>query len=241
ERPATATYAWTPARAARDVASSDTIIWQTVMSVRDERPSRLIVVVDGGAAMKSTGPVLGQLLKTVPRGLPIAIEVAGDDVVDLLGGVVPAGDPATAPASLAARLSAIDFAGGADSLPALVAAWDLAAAAPGSAVLWIHGPQSMLVAPTDDLRQRMERRKDAPTIYTYAAIGGENRLLASLADLRNFRAVPRYLPGSADLQRFLTDRIGGWDRFGAYRFPMPARRLKQLHGVAASRHLARRC
>ena len=54
----------------------------------------------------------------------------------------------------------------------------------------------------------MERRKDGPIIYTYAAIGGENRLLANLGDLPSFKAVPRYLPGTADLEAFLRG-LGG--------------------------------
>jgi len=239
ERPAKATYAWTPARDAGNVASLDAIIWQSLMRLREEKPSRLIVVLDGGAAMKSAGPVIGELLKTVPRGLPIAIEVAGDEVIDLLGGIVPAGDPATEPANLAARLRAIDFAGGSDSLPALVAGWDLAAAAPRGAVLWIHGPQSVVLAPTDELRQRMERRKDAPIVYTYAAIGGENRLLAGLADLRNIKSVPRYLPGSADLERFLTDLTGGGDRLVPLRYPLSDRGTNRFDAVQTSDHLAR--
>ena len=62
----------------------------------------------------------------------------------------------------AAALAGEDFAGGTDSLPALVAAWDLAAAEPGSVVLWIHGPQPVVLASPEPLRQRIERRTRRP-------------------------------------------------------------------------------
>ena len=244
QRPPTMAMAWTFAHGPGDPVasvSSDPIIWQEVVRPVDEQPPlRLVVALDGSEAMRSAGPVLAEVLKTVPRGLPVAVEIAGDEVVDLLGGVVPAGDRATDPATLAARLRAVDFAGGTDSLPALAAAWDLAAASPRGAVLWIHGPQSLLVAPPDDLRQRMERRKNAPTVYSYAAIGGENRLLSALADVRNFKAVPRYLPGHADLERFLNDLTGrSRERVIAVRTRTSSGGDGGVPGVWASDHLAR--
>jgi hypothetical protein len=233
--PATLMQAWTPERAGKDAASRNAIVWQTLQAVTAQPPSRLIVVLDGGAAMKTAAPVLGAALRALPAGVPLAIEIAGDDVADLLGGVVAGADRE----ALAARLGAIDFAGGTDSLPALAAAWDLAAAAPRGAVLWIHGPQAMVLAPPDELRQRMERRKDGPTIYTYAAIGGENRLLSSLGDLPGFKAVPRYLPGAADLETFLRGLGGREGRVVAVRTRRANAHPGALDGVETSDHLAR--
>jgi hypothetical protein len=166
--------------------------------------------------------------------VPLAITVAGDDVVDLLGGVVAKADRD----DLVKRVRAIDFAGGTDSLPALAAAWDLAAEAPGGTVLWIHGPQPVLLAPAEELRQRMQRRKNGPVIHTYAAIGGENRLLAALADLPNFEAVPRYLPGTGDLESFLRELGGGQERIVAVRTRVTNAGAPP-GGVETSDHLAR--
>jgi hypothetical protein len=232
QRPAAADVAWTPERAGKDVASGNAVVRQTLRAVTASPPSRLIVVIDGGAPMKAAAPALAAALRELPAGVPIAIEVAGDDVVDLLGGVVLRIDRDAA----AARLRAIDFVGGTDSLPALRAAWELAGAR--GAVLWIHGPQSMVVAPTAALRQRMERRADGPTIYTYAAIGGENRLLSDLGDLPRFHTVPRYLPGHADLDRFLRG-LRGEERVVAVRTREANGRPGALDGVETSTHLAR--
>jgi len=236
ERPPAVTTAWTPERVGSGVTSSNAIVRQTLQAATPQAPSRLVVVVDGMGAMKEAGPLLAAALRALPAGIPVAIEVASDDVVDLLGGVIP---NAAANPKLAARLGAVDFAGGTDSLPALAAAWELAAAAPRGAVLWIHGPQPVLIAPTDEVRQRMERRKDGPVIYTYAAMGGENRLLANLGDLPNFKAVPRYLPGSADLEWFLRGLGGREERITAVRTRETNVNPAALGGVETSDHLAR--
>jgi hypothetical protein len=97
----------------------------------------------------------------------------------------------------------------------------------------------MVLEPPGELRQRLERRKDGPAVFTYAAIGGENRLLAALADLPSFKAVPRYLPGTADLERFLRGLDGGESRIVAVRTREPNAATGGLDGVETSEHLAR--
>jgi hypothetical protein len=85
----------------------------------------------------------------------------------------------------------------------------------------------------------MERRTDGPIVYTYAAVGGENRLLAGLADLPNFRAVPRYLPGHADLPPFVAALAGRSPRVVAIRARVADAHPAALDGVETSDHLAR--
>jgi hypothetical protein len=140
-----------------------------------------------------------------------------------------------------AGLSGVRFAGGTDAAPALAAAWDLAAAAPGGAVLWIHGPQPVLLASPEELRQRVERRSDAPPVYTYAAVAGENRLLAALADLPALEVVPRFTPGgeAADLERFLRQLGGTGERIVATRTREAGARATPATGGQTSDHLAR--
>jgi len=229
-------WSWSPDLADRNgvMSPADVIIHQKLRAERAQPPSRLIVVVDGAGAMEAAGPALRATLRALPANVPLAITVAGDDVVDLLGGVVANADVD----ALAKRVRAIDFAGGTDSLPALAAAWDLAAETPGGAVLWIHGPQPVLLAPPEELRQRMERRKNGPTVYTYAAVGGENRLLASLGDLPNFKAVPRYLPDGSDLETFLGELGGARERIVAVR-TRDTKPEGAAFGVETSNHLAR--
>jgi hypothetical protein len=68
--------------------------------------------------------------------------------------------------------------GGADNVPALERAWDMAAEA-GCGVVWLHGPQGVLLRQTEGLEQRMERR--GGVVVTSLQIGaGANRILERL-------------------------------------------------------------
>ena len=166
---------------------------------------------------------------TVPR----AIIVAGDQPRDLLGGV------RTFDRSRGAALANATFAGGADSLPALIAAWDLAAAVPSGAVLWIHGPQPLLLGSPAPLLQRLERQRDRPPVYTYAAVGGQNHLLASIGGAPAVTAVPRFTTDSGDLRQFMRQLTGGEQHLQAVRTRLVAGPRSVDGSVATSDHLVR--
>src|SRR6185436_17220431 len=179
------------------------IVRQTLRRQSSPAPRILFVVIDGSAAMAGSAPALEATLRALPRGMQLAVLVSGDRTLDVLGGI----RRFDAQERAAFSLRRVDFEGGVDSLPALLAAW--AGAAPlGGAVLWIHGPQPVLLGPAEELRQRLERRAGGPLLYTYAAAAGENRLLASLADAPGVQAVPRLHPGHEDLARFIGE-LGG--------------------------------
>jgi hypothetical protein len=226
ERPADTDRAWTSDRTPEGPASPAAIVTQTLRSERVAAPSRLVIVVDGSAAMKEAAEAVAAALSALPSNVPVAITIAGDDVVPFAG--------------QAAAIAGLDFAGGTDSLPALVAAWDLAAAEPRAAVLWIHGPQPVLLASPEPLRQRIERRRDGPPIYTFAAAGGENRLLAALGDEAGVETVPRLSDTASDLGRFLGALDGKWERIVAVRArETGAPPAAAADGAQTSDHLAR--
>jgi hypothetical protein len=204
ERPVgTPDIAWAPDPTPERAASPAAIVRQTLRAQPIPAPSRLVVVVDGSGAMADAAERVAAALTAIPKNLPLAITTAGDDVLPYTGD--------------AAALAGVDFAGGTDSLPALVAAWDLAAAQPGAVVLWIHGPQAVVLASPEPLRQRIERRPDGPLIYTFAAVGGENLLLAALGDVAGVHTVPRLPAGGDDLEQFLRTLDGHGERIVAER------------------------
>jgi hypothetical protein len=172
-------------------------------------------------------------LRALPDGLPVAVLVAGDQTLDLLGGVIPFSGQARA-----LTLRGVEFEGGADSVPALLEAWDRAASTPGGAVLWIHGPQALLPGAAEELGQRLERRAQGPVLYSYAAVAGENRLLGRLAASGNVRAVPRLHQGPGDLVAFATGLSGREQRLMAIRERL-IRGAGGPDGLQTSAHLTR--
>jgi hypothetical protein len=187
------------------------IVRQTWRSAPLPRPARLVVVIDGSAAMERSVPAVTAALAGLAKRMPVTVLVAGDQVTEGLG---------------RAR-----FEGGTESAPALIAAWDRAAAQPGSAVLWIHGPQALVLTGAAELEQRLERSTDGPPLYTYAAAPGENRLLATL--WTHVRPVPRLQAG--DLEAFLGGLAGDRSPLVAVRERVTAR----PEGTETSDHLAR--
>jgi len=225
ERPAgTPDIAWAPDRTPAGPASPAAIVRQTLRTQPIPAPSRLVIVIDGSAAMADAAAPIAAALAAIPSAVPVALTIAGDDIVDY--------------ASPAAAFAGADFAGGSDSLPALVAAWDVAAAQPGSVVLWIHGPQPMLLASPEPLRQRIERRRDGPPIYAFAAVGGENLVLTSLSDVAGAHIVPRSSAGAEGLHAFLRTLDGSSARIVADR-AREAGAAAPASGAQTSDHLAR--
>lgn len=153
----------------------------------------VFLVVDGSAAMAQSLPGLAAVLRD---SLVEATFAAGDDGVLTWSGSETAG-----------KLSSLKARGGQDNTPALVRAWD-AAAAKGGTVVWVHGPLPVALSSSEELRQRWERRPDGPRIHELAVGGGANAVVEGLDGLSRLRQVPRLGAIDEDL-RLLLDRFGG--------------------------------
>ena len=68
---------------------------------------------------------------------------------------------------------------------------------------------------------------DGPPIYAFAAVGGENLLLAALGDVVGVHTVPRLPAGGDDLEQFLRTLDGSGER-------IVADRARETGGVAPS-------
>ncbi|MHB0935270.1 MAG: VIT domain-containing protein [Armatimonadota bacterium] len=191
------TEAWTP----DDFGSRRSVICQTIAPVSGAAPRRVVVVVDGSESMHDSLPAIGSTLDSLPRGSEFAVLAAGDDVQVLapLQAVTP-----EACARTAEELRAYRCTGGADNVPALAQAWDLARERPGGAILWIHGPQPLLLDVIGELQQRWERDPDGPRLYALEAVAGDNAPLRELDKIYAVRNVARLGTLDADLGRFLS-------------------------------------
>jgi hypothetical protein len=95
------------------------------------RPSQLVVVLDGSSAMEKYRSELATTLKTIPSGIPTSVILASNDLpVEALSIT-----------QSVAQLEKQKLTGGQNNLVAMVKAAEVAGETPGSAVLWIHGPQ----------------------------------------------------------------------------------------------------
>jgi hypothetical protein len=206
------------------------VIRQTVRRVTVEAPRRIVFVIDGSRAVGAPLKEIARAIEKLPPTQDFAIYYAGDEVETPPGKMVP---PA------AARwLRDRGPIGGRDNLPALLRAWDDAAAVPGSAIVWIHGPQPVLLAEIDPLLTRFEQAKTPPAFHDLAVAAGPNRLLEQAANFRGVKAVNFGGTPVEDLQHLIALWIGTSAEYLAERTREP--RAEPLTAEAKSdRHVAR--
>ena len=142
--------------------------------------------------------------------------------------------------ALAKQVREMTFEGGRDNVPALLRAWDIAAEKSGSAIVWIHGPQPVLMVPVDELRQRWERRPMGPLLFELQVHNGPNVILEGLEGIRAVKNVPRLDGVSADLARLFAGWNGAARELVFVRERVEGGNLAARAGAAASSsHLAR--
>lgn len=161
------------------------VIVQTRSEMAVLVPSRVAIVIDGSASMRTSDKELARAVAAFPQHVEMAVVFAGDDAPRLF-----LHDRAN---SLATRgyLEALKYAGGRDSTDALALAWDWASERKGSALVWIHGPQPVAFGTFDGLRQRFERRKNHLELYDVAAQAGPNLIAKKLDGIATMTRVPR--------------------------------------------------
>lgn len=127
---------------------------------RDERPAvrRLVVVVDGSVAMRGSAAAVAEALKEVPAGAELRLLVAGDRVLDTLAGFEPAG--------------------GRDNVPALLRACALAEEGGPAAIVWVRGPQRVVLDPLAPLHDRLRQLPAGITLHDAPVAAGANVVLA---------------------------------------------------------------
>lgn len=191
------TLAWTRDRRAEGA----TVVRQTLAPVPAAPPNRVVFVLDGSAGMSGflaeSAAALGEVLAELPWA---GVLLATDEPVWL----VPPDGPGGAAAGWSARLERMRLRGGADNIPALLAAWEALGAAPASMIVWVHGPQPVAISSPESLRQRWERHGSGVTLVAVPVRPGPNHLLQDLDGLPGVRAHPRRGSLGDDLRGLMT-------------------------------------
>jgi hypothetical protein len=218
------------------------IIRQSIRPTAPARPGRVVFVLDGAKAMTEFYPQIAKTIVGLPDEIEFSLLLARDGVVEFSGAWRA---DAAFRRSVAQRLEHAEGAGGQDNMPALLRAWDVAADHPSGVIVWIHGPQPLLLDDVEALRQRFEWRSfgggsNAPSLYVLQTMPGPNRILEKLNGISALRLVPRFESLEADLGRL----IGAW-RGGVSAFEVTRERVRPdamfhaTRGQEGSKHLAR--
>ena len=205
-----ATECWTP-----DKLDPKKYVLQKIVSAKLPMKKRIVIVVDGSRDMAAHFATIEEALGATKNtaeipfpGTTISVLLAGDEVADLSDAV----GTTSGPRGLAARLGELGGVGGCDNVPALLKAFD--EAGDDKTIVWIHGPQPIVLQPAAPLVQWMERGSKA-TIYDLAVGSGANRLAEELGPLGCLKTVPRTGELRDDLRDLLARLAGQAD---VYRF-----------------------
>jgi hypothetical protein len=200
-RDAEAVRFWTPDHGNADGG----VIVQTLKPAKAFLPRRAVFVIDGSVEMRDAIQHISAAAEALPRGLAVSVLAAHDGVQEVL---LDASDPAM----LREAFAQVRPSGGHDNVPALVRAWDLAGS--GGAIVWIHGPQPLLLGNLEALQQRLFWKtsssvEKAPLLYDVQTTAGPNRVVEKLEHAWSvFRQVPRLNDLPNDLRQLFTSWSG---------------------------------
>ncbi len=165
-------------------------IRQTLWPEATQVPRTLVLVVDTSAAMADSLQELAAAMTNFPSGMAIHLVEASDQIRHT---------PGLTPGEVGQRLARLKCEGGQDNLHALLTGWDLASTNPGSALLWVHAPQPVIVGSIDFLNQRLQRRTDGPAVLDLQVTPGPNRIAEASGGMSSFQRLERFAALSTDL------------------------------------------
>jgi hypothetical protein len=182
--------------------SGNFMIQQNYEARRPKHLYRLVLVVDTSAATPELIDELIAALESIPAGLDFKLVVAdaGGNSHDFIASGVK---------QASAFLSNATLGGGADNVPALLKACDLATQKPGNnAIIWVHGPQPVQLQTAKGLRRRWITGGYGPLLYSLQTRSGSDQILKTLDGIDEVKSVTRTDKFGVDFKRLL-QRVTG--------------------------------
>lgn len=218
---------WSPDAA----AGPGVVVTQRLQDHAVVAPRRLALVIDGSQALAPLAGDIAGALGKLPAGIELAVFIASDTAQPLAG--------STSPAVAAKQLRRMDFVGGQDNIDALGRAWDWAAETPDSVLLWIHGPQPVVLGNVEPLLQRNQRAPGQVRFYPLEAVAGPNEVLEALDGFAGMAPEIRGAKLQGELERLFSGWRPGSKEIRTVRAQQAFSALAGEHAVKTSDHLVR--
>jgi hypothetical protein len=213
------------------------IVQQKIEEQTPAHLKRIVLVVDTSETMLKNRWKVQSAVRSLPPEFDVKLLLADADII---GADKWLENMVAGPDAINSVLDYAEFAGGADNMPALLKAWDLAAEKPGNnAIVWIHDPQRLLIRAPEELIQRWNNRPYGPTLYSVQATRGADEIEQALDGIDEVKSVTRTGNLEQDL-KYLFARLTG--RMKTYEYVRSSKKLDAKitpGGVETSDHLAR--
>jgi len=218
----------------KDPFGENFVVHQNIEERTPVHLQRIVLVVDTSQTMSKWLTHLRAAVKSLPPDLDVKMVLADSDLID-----ESFKNLAEGPDAIYSALNYTNYVGGADNMPALLKAWDLAAEKPGNnAIVWIHDPQRLLIRSPEELRQRWNNRPYGPKLYSVQATRGTDEIEKTLDGIDEVKSVARVGELEMDL-KYLFARLTG--RMKTYEFVRSATKVSEqtVPALETSDHLAR--
>jgi hypothetical protein len=185
--------AWTP----DPLSHGAQVIKQEIIEKETDTPGHVVIVIDGSNSLKDFSSSIIHAIQSIPKQITPLLIIASDEATDdqsPVRSIDLAGSP-----NLDDVLDKSKFVGGQDNVPALLKAWEEASSREHGVILWVHGPQPILMKSVEELRQRWERRTGGPKIVELPVVYGPNRILEQLDGVPYVESMPRLADVKSDL------------------------------------------
>lgn len=154
---------------------------------------KVIVVIDGSQALQDHREWLARAL----QGKSVSILLANEAATRIS----------------AEEIAKHDFRGGCDNEPALYEALRQAKESAHAAVVWLHGPQPVLLCQSERLLQLLERGSNRPKFFALPVVDGPNRLFEALGRSGMMSSAPSDAGSEAGLAAWMDRLQKGEEKF----------------------------
>lgn len=183
----------------KDSLNDGFFVRQELTEIQQTPINNLVVVVDASAQLAPVQPEIVAALRRLPNDRRVSLVLSGGNGLNT-DSSAPNSTAGTGN-EIADKLSAATFDGGTGAVPAIEKAWELANAVPGSAIVWIHGPQIVELDPPDRLTQLWTRRPTQVPIFSLQIGAGRNSVERVLNESNAVSTVLRFGSLAEDLTR----------------------------------------
>lgn len=185
------------------------LVTRTIKPDEHPMPRKLIVVVDGSAAIAKYIREIAQGLKYIPRDSSIELYKIGDDSTNkAICGDVHANDSTYL--SALANLENGEYVGGQDDSEILIPQTKLAFT--DKAILWIHGAQPVCGPTKWTLNSSLNTGRAQPLIYDFQVEAGPVAMTQNLNPSASLITVPRVDTVESDLRSLFSTWRSDWQR-----------------------------
>jgi|SRR5215216_621996 len=183
-----------------------TIVKQWIEERAPVHLRRIVLVIDTSGSMAQWASEINAALGALPRDVDVQLVLADGE---WLNQTSRKNVTASGLTEISSQLAFASFTGGADNVPALSMAFNLAAEVPGNnAIVWIHSPQLINLDCITELRQRWASRPYGPLLYSVQTSKGSDEILKSLDGINEVKSVVRLGTLLTDLEQLFGQLSG---------------------------------